>query len=120
MDPLEGEWVYAPSQPEKKKPGFYAPEYIDLKLFSNDGRLHGQYRARYHVTDKPISPDVEFVLSADGENNKFTWQAPNGTRGTFKISAIDPNVIRIEWRTTVFGRQAALTAGTATLVKRTQ
>lgn len=118
-DTLEGEWVYAPTEPEKRKTGFYPPEYIDLKLFSNDGRLHGQYRARYHVTDKPISPDVEFVLTPDGENNRFTWQGPNGTRGTFKISSVDPNVIRIEWRTTVFGRQAALTAGTATLVKRT-
>ncbi|MBV8897792.1 MAG: DnaJ domain-containing protein [Acidobacteriaceae bacterium] len=117
---LEGEWVYAPTEPEKRKAGFYPPEYIDLKLFSNEGHLHGQYRARYHVTDKPISPDVEFVLTPDGESNRFTWQAPNGTRGTFKISSVDPNVIRIEWRTTVFGRQAALTAGTATLVKRTQ
>lgn len=120
LDALEGEWVYAPTEPEKKKAGFYPPEYIDLKLFSNEGHLHGQYRARYHVTDKPISPDVEFVLTPDGENNRFTWQGPNGTRGTFKISSVDPNVIRIEWRTTVFGRQAALTAGTATLVKRTQ
>jgi hypothetical protein len=119
-DSLEGEWVYAPTEPEKKKAGFYPPEYIDLKLFSNDGRLRGQYRARYHVTDKPISPDVEFALSPDGEANKFTWQAANGTRGTFKISSIEPNAIRIEWRTTVFGRQAALTAGSATLVKRSQ
>lgn len=119
-DLLAGEWVYAPTAPEKKKAGFYPPEYIDLKLSRADGRLHGQYRARYQVTDKPISPNVEFVLSPDNEDNKFTWQGPNGTRGTFTISSIDPNVIRIEWRTTVFGRQPALTAGTATLVKRGQ
>jgi cytoskeletal protein RodZ len=120
VDPLVGEWVYAPSEPEKKKAGFYPPEFIDLKLFSNDGRLHGQYHARYRVTDRPIPPDVEFSLSPDNESNKFIWKAANGTRGTFKISSIDPNVIRIEWRTTVFGRTPALTAGTATLVKRTQ
>ncbi len=112
--------MYAPSAPEKKKAGFYPPEYIDLKLFRDDGRLHGQYRARYQVTDKPISPDIEFALSPDNEDHKFLWKGPNGTRGTFKISSIDPNVIRIEWRTTVFGRQPALTAGTATLVKRAQ
>jgi hypothetical protein len=120
-DPLEGEWVYAPTQPEKKKAGFYPPEYIELKLFRNDGRLHGQYRARYHVTNKPVSPNVEFVLSPDAEDRKFVWQGPDGARGTFSIvSAADPNVIRIEWRTTVFPHQAALTAGTATLVKRSQ
>jgi hypothetical protein len=119
-DGLEGEWVYAPTEPEKRKGGFYPPEYIDLRLFRNDGRLHGEYRARYHVTDKPIAPEVEFALSPENEENKFTWKAANGTRGTFKISSIDPNVIRIEWRTTVFGHQPALTAGTATLVKRGQ
>lgn len=119
-DPLEGEWVYAPKEPEKKKAGFYPPEFIDLKLVRDDGRLHGQYHARYHVADKPISPDVEFVLSPDTDDHKFTWRASNGTRGTFKISAVDPNVIRVEWRTTVFSRQPALTAGTATLIKRTQ
>ena len=117
-DPLEGEWVYAPTAPEKKKAGFYPPEFIDLKLVNDDGRLHGQYRARYQVTDKPISPDVEFVLSPDTEQNKFVWQAPNGSRGTLKISSIDPHVIRIEWKTTVYARRPALTAGTATLVKR--
>jgi hypothetical protein len=120
-DPLEGEWIYAPAQPEKKKAGFYPPEYIDLKLFRNAGRLHGQYRARYHVTNKPISPNVEFALSPGTEDRKFVWEGPNGTRGTFTIiSAADPNLIRIEWRTTVFPRQPALTAGTATLVKRSQ
>ncbi len=41
-DPLEGEWIYAPAQPEKKKAGFYPPEYISLKLFRNGGRLYGQ------------------------------------------------------------------------------
>ena len=119
-DTLEGEWVYAPTEPEKKKAGFYPPEYIDLKLEREQGGLRGQYHARYHVTDKPISPDVEFALSSDSDDHKFTWKGPNGTRGTFRISAIDPTAIRIEWRTTVFSRQPALTAGTATLVKRTQ
>ena len=117
-DLLEGEWVYAPTQPEKKKVGFYPPEFIDLKLVRDEGGLRGQYHARYQISDKPISPDVEFALSPDGEQNKFIWQASNGSKGTFKISAIDPNVIRVEWRTTVFSHKPALTAGTATLVKR--
>ena len=117
-DPLEGEWVYAPTEPEKRKAGFYPPEYIDLKLFRDNGHLQGQYRARYHVADKPISPDVEFSMTPDSSGNAFVWHGKNGTRGTLKISEIDPNVIRIEWRTTVFAKQPALTAGTATLVKR--
>jgi len=118
-NPLEGEWVYAPAQPEKNKPGFYPPEFIDLHLFWNEGGLHGTYRARYQVGDKPIPPDVAFALAPNG-TNKFLWQANNGSRGTLKISAIDPSSIRIEWKTTVYSRGLALTAGTATLMRRTQ
>lgn len=117
-DLLEGEWVYAPTEPERRKAGFYPPEYIDLK-FWNDGGLRGEYRARYHVTDKPIPPDVSFALASDGNPRHFTWESSNGSKGTLKISAMDASSIRIEWRTTVFPRGPALTAGTATLVRRT-
>lgn len=119
QNPLEGEWVYAPTQPEKKRPGFYPPEFIDLRLAAGDGGLHGQYRARYNVTDKPISPDVSFTLHQDG-NNKFTWQSSNGSRGILKVTSIEGTNMHIEWKTTVFSKGLALTAGTATLVKREQ
>ena len=118
-DALEGEWVYAPTQPEKKKAGFYPPEFIHLKFFRAEGRLHGQYRARYFVAGKTaISPDVNFTLVPDNSPRKFIWQSNNGSRGTFKISAMDASSIRIEWRTTVFSRSPSLTAGTATLIRR--
>jgi hypothetical protein len=117
-DAVEGEWVYAPTEPEKRKAGFYPPEYIDLRIW-NQGGLHGEYRARYHVTDKPIAPDVNFSLTADGSPRRFTWESNNGSKGTLRISSIDAGSIRIEWRTTVFSHGLALTAGTATLVRRT-
>ena len=121
QNPLEGEWVYAPTQAEKKRAGFYPPEFIDLKLVSGEDGLHGQYRARYVITDRPIPPDISFTLAPDSGKNKFLWQASNGNRGTLKISSLDASSIRIEWRTTVFGsNQLQLTAGTATLVKRAQ
>ncbi len=120
QSPLEGEWVYAANQQEKRKPGLYPPEFIDLKLFWNEGALHGQYRARYQITDnRPISPDVSFVLRpADKNARNFVWQSDDGRRGTFKISSIEPSSIRIEWRTTVSSHgPATLTAGMATLVR---
>lgn len=117
-DPLIGEWVYAPSEPEKRKAGFYPPEFIDLKIW-NQGGLRGEYRARYHVTDKPIPPDVTFALAPDGNSRHFTWESGNGSRGTLKVNSMDASSIRIEWKTTVFSRGPALTAGTATLVRRT-
>lgn len=119
-NPLEGEWVYAPKAPEKGKPGFYPPEFIDLKLAWNEGGLHGRYRARYRVTGKPIPPEVDFTLAPDAGANKFTWKSSNGSKGTLKISSIGDSSIRIEWRTTVYSNAPALTAGTATLIRRSQ
>ena len=120
MNPLEGEWVYAPKEPEKRKPGFYPPEFIRLKLFSvPGGDLRGQYSARYEVTDKPISPDVAFQLApVDKNSHKFVWQSNNGSRGTLAIRPLDGKTIRLEWRTTTYAKGPALTAGTATLVRR--
>lgn len=115
---LEGEWVYAPTEPEQRKAGFYPPEFIDLKLVSNQGGLRGQYRARYHVTDRPISPDVAFTLTPNVGPNNFLWESSNGSKGTLKVSSINADSIRIEWHTTVYSRGPALTAGTATLVRR--
>lgn len=120
QNPLEGEWVYAPRQPEKRKRGLYPPEFIQLKLFWNNDGLHGQYRAKYQVSDKPIPPEVNLILSPDNSDHRFMWQSGNGSRGTLKISSIDPSSIRVEWRTTVFSREPGLTAGTATLVRRSQ
>lgn len=116
QDPLEGEWVYVPSQSDGGRPGFYPPEFIDLKLFSTESGLRGQYHAKYRVSDRPIPPEVNFTLSPSG-TNKFLWQAANGSRGTFKISSIDASSIRVEWKTTVYSHGLALTAGTATLRK---
>lgn len=120
QNPLEGEWVYAPTEPEKQKPGFYPPEFIDLRLFHTDSGLHGQYRARYQVTDKPIPPDVSFTLAPDAGTNKFLWKSSNGSKGTLKVTSMNGTTIKIEWRTTVYGNGPALTAGTATLVRRPQ
>jgi hypothetical protein len=120
-DPLEGEWIYAPKEPERRKPGFYPPEFIDLKLFSagDPGNLKGQYNARYVITDKPISPEVSFQFaSVDKDSRKFVWQGTNGTHGTIAIHPVDDNTIRIEWRTTSSVRGPSLTSGAATLVRR--
>jgi hypothetical protein len=119
-NPLEGEWVYAPKEPEKHKPGFYPPEFISLKLVKDDGSLRGQYSARYDVADKePISPEVRFQLTAvDKAAHKFVWQSSNGSKGTLAIRSLDGKTIRLEWRTTVLSGGPALTSGIATLVRR--
>jgi curved DNA-binding protein CbpA len=119
---LEGEWVYAPKEPEKRKAGFYPPQFIDFKLSQqHQGGWQGQYNARYEVSgmNNPVSPDVSFQVVASGKDaRKFIWHSSNGSRGTLAIRAIDGRTIRIEWRTTVSSGPPALTSGIATLVRR--
>jgi len=120
-DPLEGEWVYAPKEPERRRAGFYPPEYIDLKLFGSGdvGSLKGQYSAKYVVTDRPVSPEVSFQLASVSKGSrKFLWQSNDGAKGTLSIDSIDERTIRIDWHTTTATRSPALTSGQATLIRR--
>jgi hypothetical protein len=120
-DPLEGEWIYAPKEPERRRPGFYPPEYIDLKIFGSGdpGMLKGQYEAKYVVTDRPVSPEISFQLASISKGSRrFVWQSTTGAKGTLNIETIDERTIRIDWHTTSAIRGPALTAGQATLVRR--
>jgi hypothetical protein len=119
-DPLEGEWVYAPTEPEKGKPGFYPPEFIKLKLVKQADGMHGEYNARYNVADsRPVSPEVSFDLkSVDKDSRKYVWTAADGRHGTFEIRLLESDIMRLEWRTTGGRSGPALTSGMATLVRK--
>jgi hypothetical protein len=119
-DPLEGEWVYAPSAPEKQKPGFYPPEFIELKLRKDTGGMRGEYSARYSVADnRPVSPNVNFVLKAvDDKAMRYVWTAADGSHGWFVIRQLEPDTMRLEWRDTSRRNGQALTSGMATLVRK--
>jgi hypothetical protein len=119
-DPLEGEWVYAPTEPEKSKPGFYPPEFIKLKLVKQADGMHGEYQARYNVADsRPVSPEVSFALkSVDKDSRKYVWTAADGRHGTFEIRLLESDTMRLQWRTTGGRTGPALTSGIATLVRK--
>lgn len=117
---LEGEWIYAPAKPERRKPGMYPPDFIELKLFQSQGELRGFYHARYQVDEtRDISPDVSFQISAHAVNSKtLNWESANGSRGWLKVNSLDKSTIKVQWQTTVYSKQPSLTAGVATLVRR--
>ncbi len=117
-DPLEGDWVYAPTTPEKHKPGFYPPEFIQLKLVKDTTGIRGEYSARYDV-DKEVAPDVNFVLIAtDATGTKYQWRAANGARGWLNIKDLESDTMRLEWKETSKQKGAHLTSGQATLVRK--
>lgn len=117
-DPLEGEWVYAPTTPERHRQGFYPPEFIQLKLVKDTGGIHGEYSARYDV-DKSVSPDVNFVLVAtDATGTKYQWKAANGARGWLNIKDLESDTMRLEWKETSKHNGTQLTSGQATLIRK--
>lgn len=118
-NPLAGDWVYEPKEPEKPAKGYFPPEFIELKLVSEQGTLHGQYRARYHVANAPVRPDVNFQVLASGANSKkFSWESSDGSKGVLKITQLDTQNIEVEWKTTTKSREPALNIGSATLTRR--
>ena len=118
-DPLEGEWVYAPTEPEKRRAGLYPPEFIQLKLVKDTSGMHGEYSARYNV-DRSVSPDVNFVLKAtDPTAMKYQWTASNGAHGWLFIRDLETDTMRLEWKdTSKHNGQPSLTSGQATLVRK--
>jgi hypothetical protein len=118
-NPLAGDWVYEPKEPETPAKGYFPPEFIELKLVSEQGLLHGQYRARYHVMNTPVRPDVNFQVLANGANSKkFSWESSDGSKGVLKITQVDAQNIEVEWKTTTKSREPSLNVGSATLTKR--
>ncbi|MGC9950108.1 MAG: DnaJ domain-containing protein [Bryobacteraceae bacterium] len=116
-----GQWFYAPGAQNAQTPGMYPPEFIEFFLSEDRGVLSGKYWARYRIPDKPISPEVQFrVFGALEKRNTTTlnWMSEDGAKGQLKIALRDSDSIEVTWWTTAFGRQTALTSGTAVLVRQ--
>jgi hypothetical protein len=118
-DPLEGEWVYAPIEPEKHRPGLYPPEFIQLRLTKDTDGMRGEYSARYSIADnRPVSPNVNFVMKAtDPKALHYIWTAADGSKGWFVIRSLETDTMRLEWKATSHNG-TALTSGMATLVRK--
>lgn len=116
---IEGDWIYAPDKPEPTKPGLFPPSFIEMKIYRTSGQWRGVYHARYQVEDRPVDPNVNFLLSgSDTDAKKFNWESPNGSKGTLKIKRLNDSTIKVEWETKTYSAQHVLTSGIATLNKR--
>lgn len=116
---LEGDWVYTPDKPEARKPGLFPPTFIELRIYRTSGEWRGVYHARYQVENRPVDPDVNFLLSGgDADAKRFIWESPNGSKGTMRIKRLTDSTIKVEWDTMVYSDQHVLTSGIATLSKR--
>jgi hypothetical protein len=116
-----GHWFYAQGTREAQTPGMYPPEFIEFFLSEERGVLSGKYWARYRIPDKPVSPEVQFRVSGAAQNGDATalqWVSDDGANGQMKAVLRGANSMEVTWWTTTFGRQTALTSGTALLVRQ--
>ncbi len=118
---LAGDWLFVP-MPGKARAGLYAPEYIELRVTENAGRLRGRYRARYHVADQAISPTVDFQFegAAPAEGSELPWEGEGGSRGTVKLRLLTNTALEVTWVADRLGTELGLISGAATLVRRAE
>ena len=98
----------------------YAPEYIEAVIAEANGSVRGRYRARYQVSDKPISPNVAFLFEGRPKGNtaSLQWSASGGARGEVQLRLVSENSLEVVWTATEMGKELGLASGTAVLVRQ--
>jgi curved DNA-binding protein CbpA len=115
-----GLWIYTPAldRPNPRRVKVYEPEYIQLRIDVDKNTLRGEYAARYHVPDRPISSEVEFVFQGKNDDTSFPWEASDGTSGTVDLKMLGAHLIEVDWRVAVYGKRIGLGTGTAVLARQ--
>jgi hypothetical protein len=114
-----GNWIYSPSAEVGRRRSVYVPEFIELKILEKDGQLRGEYRARYLVTDRAISPAVVFHFEgrASPPRSTLPWKGDGGAYGRVTLRMADENSLEVTWTATKLSEDLGLISGTATLMR---
>lgn len=119
--PMTGNWVYKKPAEAPKNKDLFPPEFIETTIVEENGQLRGTYRSRYHITNRPVSPDVNFQFAGrlNGESGSLPWNGIGGSHGevTFKLMA--DHSLRVDWTASQLG-PLGFYRGTAVLVKRSE
>lgn len=115
-----GRWLYTPQLADSAERGMYSAIYVELSLIEHAGELTGDYRARYNVPDRAVSPEVTFKIRGSpgaATSGEFAWLSGDNAKGQVEMTLRGPNVLYVSWWTTEFGRRATLGSGTAVLIR---
>ena len=113
-----GRWFYSHDVGQTDRT-LYPPEMIELAITEDNGVLHGTYRSRYRVPDRPISPDVSFEFqgpAVPAQTIEFAWTGFGDSQGRVRLRAITPVSMEVNWWVTRLG-PLGLASGTAVLVR---
>jgi hypothetical protein len=117
---VAGAWFYVPQKAPAANVALYPPEFIELFITEAGGALHGRYRARYKVGDRPISGDVQFWFDGPehGDPVAFSWAGSGGASGEVRLKLLSNDTLQLSWKATEFGVTMGLASGTAILTRR--
>jgi hypothetical protein len=115
-----GFWAYPHEKNFQRQSGLYPPQFIEASITEHDGAIHGKYRARYYVSDRPISPNVNFEFEGkpEGAVAKLPWHGEGGSQGELEIKLLSRDEMELIWHATDFGQVLGLASGTAVLMRR--
>lgn len=115
-----GFWALPREKNFQHQSGQYLPQFIEATITEQDGVIRGKYRARYYVSDRPISPNVNFEFEgrAEGGLVKLPWHGEGGSAGMVDIKLLSAEEMELVWRATEFGQVLGLASGTAVLMRR--
>jgi curved DNA-binding protein CbpA len=116
-----GNWLSSGDDDADADANSYRAFYIELSLVEENGRLTGNYRARYRIPDKAISPEVALHMEGEagaGKSGRLTWASEEGAKGVAELTLKSGDTLYMTWWTTAFGRRAALASGTAKLTRQ--
>jgi hypothetical protein len=114
-----GFWAYLHDQ-DFRQAGKYPPQFIETSIVEKDGRIRGRYKARYYVSDRPISPNVNFEFEGEfsGVSAKLPWRGDGGSQGQVEINLMSDNELEVIWHATDLGQSLGLASGRAILRRR--
>lgn len=116
---LAGQWIYARSADDRTDAKLYPPEYIELRVVQDNGRLSGNYQARYFVSNRAVSPNVTFRFEGEvKDGGEYTWEGAGGARGKVELRLTGSQSMEVNWFATEMGTQLGLGSGSATLYRR--
>jgi len=109
-----GIWFYARRAGTDNK--LYAPEFIETQISERDGQVRGRYRSRYRVTDRAISPSVNFEFSgpAAGTSAQLPFIRDDGARGEVRLRLLSDREMELAWTAS---NSNSLNSGTAVLTR---
>jgi hypothetical protein len=113
---LEGVWLYVPAASDRTD-RLYPPEYIELRIQRASDGITGRYRARYTITNRPLSPAVQFQFSGPESKGTYPWLGPNDSTGSVDLRLEGRNTLRVEWKATRHPDDM-LVSGVAVLTRR--